>query len=292
VSRGGPPVPPDSGPNRRNDRFSAWVASLPGLVEACARTWGLELGKTFEGATQSLVVAARDADGRDLVLKLQFPHPECRYEGAALRHWAGIGAVALVASDPGHHALLLERCRPGTPLSQRRPDEAVSVLGELIGQLSVPAGPPFDTLADEAARWATSLPRAWERAGRPFEQTLLDRALGYLSSLARTQGPAVLIHQDLHADNVVDTGGGHFVAIDPKPLVGESAFALAPAIRGPELGHGRALVLGRLDRLSSLVGVDVERARGWALAQTLAWSFRGNEVIPGHLDVARWLARG
>ena len=85
-----------------------------------------------------------------------------------------------------------------------------------------------------------------------------------LEELAPTQGEQVLIHQDLHADNVLAAQREPWLVIDPKPLVGEREFSLAPIIRSVELGHSRRAVVERLDRLSSELGLDRERARGWA----------------------------
>ena len=97
------------------------------------------------------------------------------------------------------------------------------------------------------------------------------------------------MNQDLHAGNVLRAGREPWLVIDPKPLAGEREFGLAPIVRGGELGRSRAQVVSRLDRVCAELGLDRERARAWTLAQTLAWSFAGEAVLPGHVDVARWL---
>jgi streptomycin 6-kinase len=74
-----------------------------------------------------------------------------------------------------------------------------------------------------------------------------------------------------------------------SPANSERELGLAPIVRAYELGHGRAQVIGRLERLSGELGLDRERARGWAFAQTLAWCFEGDEVLPRHVETARWL---
>jgi streptomycin 6-kinase len=126
------------------------------------------------------------------------------------------------------------------------------------------------------------------RSRRPFERTLLDAALRALEELASSQGEQVLLHQDLHADNVLRSERGPWLVIDPKPLTGEREFSLAPIVRSFELGHSQRAVRRRLDRLSADLGLDRERARGWALAQTVAWSF-DSEYLPQHAETARWL---
>ena len=77
--------------------------------------------------------------------------------------------------------------------------------------------------------------------------------------------------------------------IDPKPLLGEREFGLAPVVRGAELGHGREHVLHRLDRLSSELRLDRRRACGWTFVQTLAWSIDETEVWAEMIEIGRWL---
>jgi streptomycin 6-kinase len=222
------------------------------------------------------------------VLKIQWPHRESEHEAAALALWAGEGAVRLLAHDEGRNALLLERCRPGTYLSDLDPDDGLGVLIGLLPRLWRPAGAPFRSLAEEAGWWAGYIRREWEEAGRPFEEELVDAAVSALQELAPTQGEQVLLHQDLHPDNVLAAQREPWLVIDPKPLVGEREFGLAPIIRSFELGHGERAVVGRLDRLTAELGLDRERARGWALGQTIAWSF-GSEFQRSHVETARWL---
>jgi streptomycin 6-kinase len=257
----------------------AWQERLPRLVEECAEQWNLVLEEPFAGGFVSHVVPAGD-----VVLKIQWPHRESEHEADALEQWDGEGAVRLLARDDARHALLLERCRPGTYLRER----ALEVLTGLLPRLWKPAGSPFRRLTEEVAWWASSIRDEWEEAGRPFEETLVDTAISTLQELAATQGEQVLLHQDLHPDNVLAAEREPWLVIDPKPLVGEREFGLAPIIRSVELGHSEQDVVGRLDRLSSDLGLDRERARGWALGQAIAWSF-GSELQSSHVETARWL---
>jgi streptomycin 6-kinase len=222
------------------------------------------------------------------VLKVQTPHRESEHEAAALELWDGDGAVRLLAHDPEQHALLLERCVPGTPLADVGQDAALDVFVELLPRLWKPVGAPFRPLAEEAAWWLSHLETTWERAGKPFERRLLDAALEALRELPPTQGEQVLLHQDLHGENVLAAQREPWLAIDPKPLVGEREFGLAPIIRSFELGHSRRDVLHRLDRLSAELGVDRERARGWTIGQTVAWS-DGSTYHETHIETVRWL---
>ena len=266
-----------------------WLAQLPGLVAECAELWSLDVGEPFADSYVSWVAPVVTHCGEPAVLKVQFADRESEHEAAALAAWAGDGAVLLLDRDPRRHALLLERCVPGTHLSTLPASEAEAVLIELLPRLWIAPPPEVGGVAAEAAWWASGLAARWERSGRPFEEDLLVAALRLLERLPSTQGELVLTHQDLHADNVLSAHREPWLVIDPKPLAAERAFSLAPIIRADELGHSHTGVIGRLDRLSGALGVDRERARGWALAQTIAWAFEGDVVLPRHVQTARWL---
>ncbi|MEV0805807.1 aminoglycoside phosphotransferase family protein [Micromonospora sp. NPDC050200] len=269
-----------------------WLAALPRWRDECAGRWSLRLGPPFPYAFASLAMPATLPDGTPAVLKLQYPDPDSRREADALAHWAGDGAVRLLAHDPGRRALLVERCRPGSPVHELPPDEALDVVAGLLPRLWRPAGAPFTPLAEEAAGWRERLPVNWERAGRPYERRLVDAALGRLAELVDDQGEQVLVNQDLHAGNVLRSTREPWLVIDPKPLVGERAFGAVPIVRGPELGHSPAAVRRRLDRVTGALGLDRERVRGWAIAQTLAWSTDGEVVFGNQVEVVRWLVDG
>ncbi|MBD0329729.1 MAG: phosphotransferase [Thermoleophilia bacterium] len=269
---------------------AAWVERVPDLVAERRRAWGLRLGALYVAGAAGYTVRAELPDGAPAVLKLVFPHRESEHEADALALWDGDGAVRLLARDPDGHALLLERCEPGTPLGAVGADAALGAMVGLLPRLWKPAGAPFRPLAEEAEWWADSLPAAWERLGRPFPRRLLELALHALAELPPTQGEQVLLHQDLHADNVLAAAREPWLAIDPKPLVGEREFGVAALVRGGELGHSRHDVVYRLDRLTAELGLDRERARLWALAQTLAWAFDDDEFHPDHVEIAGWLA--
>ncbi|MEU5938832.1 aminoglycoside phosphotransferase family protein [Micromonospora sp. NPDC047548] len=269
-----------------------WLAALPRWRDECAERWSLRLGPPFPYAFASLAMPADLPDGTRAVLKLQYPDPDSRHEADALAHWAGDGAVRLLAHDPERRALLVERCLPGAPLHELPPDEALDVVAGLLPRLWRPAGAPFTPLAEEAAGWRESLPVNWEQAGRPYERRLVDAALGRLAELVDDQGEQVLVNQDLHAGNVLRSTREPWLVIDPKPLVGEREFAVVPIVRGPELGHSPAAVRRRLDRITGALGLDRERVLGWTIGQTLAWSIDADAVFTNQVEVVRWLVDG
>ena len=265
-----------------------WLERVPELVAECVEEWQLELGEPYEAGAAGYAVRAALTDGTPTVLKLIYPHREAEHEADALELLAGNGAVRLLARDDARSAMLLERCEPGTALAENGGEKALDVLVELLPKHWVKAGEPFHTLAEEAAWWIDDLPEQWEQSGRAIERRLVDTAVDALGLLSESQGEQVLLNQDLHGDNVLAAEREPWLVIDPKPLLGEREFAVAPIVRSFELGFSKADVLYRLDRLTSELGLDRERARGWTIGQTMAWAF-DSDYSDTHLETVRWL---
>jgi streptomycin 6-kinase len=266
----------------------AWLERVPELVRECVEQWELRLGEPYTAGAAGYAARVDLPDGTPAVLKLIYPHRESEHEAAALELHDGDGAVRLLASDPERHAMLLERCEPGTQIWEIGRDAALDVIVQLLPRLWKPAAEPFRPLAEEAAWWVEQLPGEWESAGRPVERKLLDAALDALRELPASQGEQVLVNQDLHGENILAAQREPWLVIDPKPLVGEREFALAPIVRSFELGAARRDLLYRLDRLTSQLELDRERVRWWTIGQTLAWTF-DSSFLPRHVQTVRWL---
>ena len=224
-------------------------------MRALAEEWGLRLGEVLPGGNIALVVAAEREDGTPAVLKVSPPHPESDPEADALRAWNGRGAVRILEHDRERRALLLERLVPGTSAWELDEDEATRVVAGVLRRLAIepPPGHPFRTLADAAREWADELPELRSAV----EELLADAT------------PQVLLHQDLHAGNVL-RHGGDWLAIDPKPLVGDPAFDVASLVRDRRPIRDRRVIERRLDLLADELGHDRERMRLWSWVHAVA----------------------
>jgi streptomycin 6-kinase len=241
--------------------------------EELVARWQLTLGERFPAGAGGIARRVTRADGTPAVLKIGIPHRESEQEGDALGRIDGDGAIRLLDRDDEQHALLLELCEPGMPLSSRPLPEAMDVLVGLLPRIWKSAE-GFHTLVDEIECWAEL-------------EELGGRELDLARELASSQGELVLTHQDLHGDNVLAAQREPWLVIDPKPLAAEREFQAAPILRSGELGHSKKQMLYRLDRLTEL-GLDRERMIGWTIAQTTAWS--EGATLPTHGAVLDWLS--
>jgi streptomycin 6-kinase len=274
-----------------------WLERLPRLVAESAEQWSLRLGEPFAGSHVSLVVPVELPGGGVAVLKINFPDPESEHEADALTHWDGQGAVRLLAHDHDRRALLVERCRPGTQLwSVPAEDDFCLIAASVLRRLwqRAPGRGGYRELAGEAERWADELPRDWEALGRPFERGLVEAAVSAVLELVPSQGPPALLHQDFHGGNVLRSEREPWLAIDPKPVVGEREFDAASLLRDRrwELAQpgAAARIARRLDILAAELALDRERMRLWGVVHALAWGVGDAKLEPDMVECARLLA--
>jgi streptomycin 6-kinase len=271
-----------------------WLESLPRLAAECAEEWSLRLGEPFPSGNVSLTLRATLSDGRGAVLKMRFPEPETALEAEALVHWAGQGAVRLLDADRERNALLLERAEPGTPLWGVEDDgEATRIAAAVARRLwrrPVPDDHPFTVLANEARRWAGQIEADWKELGRPFERRLVEVAATKACELSASQPRLVLCHQDLQGSNVVRAQREPWLAIDPKPIVGEPAFDVASLLRDRRWAISAGVVERRLDVLVSELDLERERMCGWGVIHALHWGVGPGKAEPAMVECARLLA--
>lgn len=250
--------PADGGPSGLD-----WVATVPRLVEEALARWDLVVDGEPRTGWTALVVPVRRA-GELLALKVAWPHPEGEHEHLALRAWAGDGAVRLVAALPSDGLLLLERLET-EDLTEVWADEACAVVGGLLRRLHVPAPPRLPRMGEYLT---PHLERMQRRPAVP--RRVVTRTLGLARELLGGEVPELLLHTDVHYENVLRAPAGGWTAIDPKPAAGHPGFDLWPVLRNraEELGTGAALrwsVRNRLAIVAAAAGVDEDEARAWTL---------------------------
>ncbi len=250
-----------------------WLAGLPALVARIAADWQLELGDPFlPGGETAWVAPARDAAGTDLALKVGWPHPEALHEADALRTWDGAGAIRLCQVNELKEAtvLLLERCRPGTQLRARPAEEHDLVIAGLLRRLwlTPPPGYGFRPLSDMCDYWATRYQQRSPAERSCLEAPLAREGIRLLRELPRGGGDALLLHTDLHAGNVLAAGREPWLAIDPKPFVGDPAYDVTQHIFNGVFRQG-ADAGALAARMASLLDLDLSRILRWLFARAV-----------------------
>ena len=171
-------------------------------------------------------------------------------------------------------------------------DAILDIGAGLLAQLwsaPVPDGAPFERL-DAIADWFAELVRErQERCGHPLGAVLVDEALEALHELPRSAPTRVLLHHDFHPGNILAAQREPWLAIDPKPQVGDPAFDPLQLIlqTGDPLDDPdpSATIRTRLLRLADRLDLDADRLRAWGVARCVEWALSGYE--DDDLEVAR-----
>lgn len=253
-----------------------WLDRLPTILAACEQRWNLTIGAPFSNLSFHYVTSAVDEHGEPVVVKACSPTGEFEKESLAIRLFDGHGMARLLASDQDDEVMVLERLQPGTLLKSVEDDEqaisgAVSVMKQLWRP--VPAGASFPTVQDWGKGF-TRLRQHYQGGHGPFPPKLLDEAEHLFAELSASMDDPVLLHGDLHQENILAAQRHPWLAIDPKGLIGEPAYEIGALLRNPlpellQMPHPGRVLARRVDQFAEELGLDRERIRGWGLAQAV-----------------------
>jgi streptomycin 6-kinase len=290
----------------RIESARAWLRELPSLIEQVRDVFGVRLSAPLHGGSCSWVAPAELPDGTRAIVKIGWPHREMYGEPIALRVWDGRGAVRLMAHDPQRHALLLERCEPGEQLavSQAAAEDRLRIGCAVLRQLwDVPvcSAGGLERLGSVTAEWADLVGERMDRLKPGYDAGLVAEGARLLRELPVSADRDAVLHGDFNPGNVLSAGGRRWVAIDPKPMVGDPAYDPWPLLEQVDdpFAHPdvpRAL-RDRVALVADELSLDAQRIMLWAVArrvQTALWFARHGYVAGGAavMRQARILAAG
>jgi streptomycin 6-kinase len=259
-------------------RGARWLEALPSRVREVTDRFDLRAveGPFDPGGHASWCAPARTADGRDVVLKLQVPDDEVRAEAAALAGWAGRGAARLVDRDPDRWALVLERCRPGSDAAALDDPLAAAIVGATVAarlhacEVALPEAPH---LGEVMASWADEVEAraaAEHRAG--LDRGALAMGLEAMRTLPGSASHGAVLHGDLNPTNLLAAEREPWLAIDPKPMLGDPTWDGVRLVLQPDPGRWpdpRSVLADRLDLVAGVLGVERDHLARWCVADAV-----------------------
>ena len=110
---------------------------------------------------------------------------------------------------------------------------------------------------------------AFERVRYPKHlESLLANGKELANHLVSTQTKEVLLHGDLHHENVMKKKDGDFVCFDPKGMIGDPSYELGTTLKNPwdypEISHDIDLYRSRVEKFSSELDLPKERIIGFS----------------------------
>ncbi|WP_242208636.1 MULTISPECIES: aminoglycoside phosphotransferase family protein [unclassified Pseudomonas] len=213
-----------------------------------------------------------------------------KYGNRLMTWWDGNGAAQVLA----HHedGLLMDRAMGSRSLMHMamngEDDEASRILCSALARLHAPRETPPPPLV-ELGPWFASLRIAAAQHGG-----LYALCLQTAETLLADPREVVVLHGDMHHDNVLDFQSRGWLAIDPKRVRGERGFDYANLICNPDLPTATDPQRFRrqLAVIVEAAGLERRRLLQWVLAfacLSAAWFLEDDalEQASGQLKVAQ-----
>jgi streptomycin 6-kinase len=249
-----------------------WLENLPQVLEKRLIDWSLQLEPPFDHAgTCSWISPVVRSDGTQAVLKLAMPHMEGEDEIRGLQYWSGRSMVNLFEADDDSGAMLLERCLPGTTLRSQPEPAQDRIIAAVLKQVWKSTTETthllgFRHLSQMIDLWCQGTiaqRQLWPDAG------LVNEGLRLMKELARPAPSDVLLTTDLHAGNVLRSQREPWLAIDPKPFVGDRSYDPVQHLMNCETRLHRDPT-GLVKHVAGLTDVDPRRLGLWTFARAAA----------------------
>jgi streptomycin 6-kinase len=247
-----------------------WLKALPEITSEIAKEYNLSNLKPINNLSYNYVLSGFQGS-QPVILKLGLDVGGFKREAAALMALKNFGVVQVFSENAG--LLLLECATPGVSLKSYFPandNEAINITANVIKRLhkaTIPSAYTFPHIKD----WLTALDSELN-----IPAQTLQRAREVRDQLLKTAGSDVLLHGDLHHDNILQNSDD-WVVIDPKGVIGDSAYEVAAFIRNPmpELlayENAQKIIHNRITSFAELLELPSQRILDWCFVQAvLAW---------------------
>lgn len=281
----------------------AWLGTLPDAIETLLRQYQL-IPKVQFDSYEAIVLEASAPGLGAVVAKFAFPF-QCAASIGASKAFSQHGGVPVIAADANQGFLLMSKIEPGHTLlldfQRREDDRATELAANTIRRLRTAVPPiagPFRKVDDDAetfAKWQ----RDDESLAKSFPLSWIDRAESMLADLLADDTEIVLLHGDLHHENIVVDADDRAYVIDPKGRLGDPAYEIGAWMRNPrdlwEVADPLPRLSRRMDIFCDVLGDDRERLQAWSFVQmclAAMWLYEDDRKIwPRALEFAELLLR-
>jgi streptomycin 6-kinase len=263
-----------------------WLGSLSQVIKEIENDWSLEVEKPYRNLSYHYVAPCRMKNGGKAVLKIGFPETDSVVfkEAEMLEIYAGVSAVKLLRVDEKRFALLLEKATPGeniVSICQKDNKKAVEIAIEMMRKIwrKAPAGHSFPRVE----KWMRGLERG---AKANIEIDFFLKAHQYFTELSNSSNQKLLLHGDLHHENILSALREPFLAIDPKGLVGDAGYEIGVFLNNQarwlsDDANRREKLERNVRQFAEAFQIKPLELKKWAFAQAILsawWTFEENGV--------------
>lgn len=278
-----------------------WLEELPSLIRTIEKSWDIEVTTTHKSLTYNYVAFAENGEDKKAILKIGFPSTALDREAKCLEIYNGSGAARLLKYNSELGALLIERIEPGYDLENIDEQKAIQAFLSVIKEMHRPVKTilDFPTIQD----WGVSfkhLRDQFDGESGPLPSDLVNDAEMIYKNLAESMSAPVLLHGDLHHENILAGTREPWLVIDPKGVIGEPEYEIGAFLRNPMSklvfeDNLADLLKDRIDMISEMTGYDKKRIAQWGFAQAVLsaiWSFEDHRSgWENALEIARTIKK-
>jgi len=258
-----------------------WLKDLPFQINHLSQKWDFGFLKPMPTLSYHFVgLIHLNSTGKTAILKIS---PE---EGSLAREikWLNLihhGAPKVYHHDEKMTAFLMEHLNPGETLKSlvRRgeDDQATRIICKTILELQSEKSSGFEFQHLSELQGSLAILKG------KFDEKLLYEAQSLFAALTTDRNQDVLLHGDLHHDNIL-SNGSDWKVIDPHGYVGDPVADVGVMIRNPFDFFPKerslpATIERRLQILAEELPFDPQRIKAWAFCMTVlsaAWTVEGH----------------
>ncbi len=261
-----------------------WFDELPSIVQKCQESWNFTLESNPYDLYTNFIAPIRLEDGQKAVLKVGFPGDEgVLPEMESLKYFDGQYSVQLLESDATLVAFIIEKLTPGTALRDVHLEDdakATSAALPLLKNVLVPV--PEKHNLPSLADWSKVIEQTKNMHIKGnVTPAILDKAQEIFDELNGSKEKDMLLHGDLHHDNILSDEDRGWIAIDPKGVIGDPAYNGSRfIINNWSKRTSTELLPSRVTAVAEALGYDERRIAGWAYVDLVisnCWSMESGD---------------
>ncbi len=257
-----------------------WLQSLSQITVDLSMRFGLQNLKPLTNLSYNYLASGMLGE-QLVILKLGLDVKYLQREAEALLAFKNHGAAKVLLHEPG--IILLECAVPGISLKSYYPDreqKSLDVACQVMKKLheaAIPQNHNFPHIRD----WLAVLDRDWE-----IPDHYLMKARELRDQISLVSVAEVLLHGDLHHDNILQNGDD-WIVIDPKGVIGAPIYEIWAFLHNPEPLE-KSVLLNRIEYLSKALRYPVQQIINCCFVQSiLSWTWDLEDGLPPHSE---WIA--
>jgi len=248
------------------------------IVKKYRKQWELtEIEFQSELSINSLIFYAVSKQYGNVILKILLPN-NFDNEIPTLKLFQGENFCKLYEYSFEDRVYIMERIVPAHTLYESAPrNERIQIVGEIFKELHKTALPDsmFPTYTEwfEAGKEGTKNRKDCEGLYQ-----YLDRAERMLADICKKYSRNLLLHGDLHHENILKNEKGGYTVIDPKGVIGDPIFDLSRFIldefRDDLTSEPQYVIIDFVQKLGDSIGIPCEALLRCLYIETVIWLFR------------------